>query len=124
MKKTSIAIMALAGCMLLAVPNTTLANPEIRDAWKAYYVDVCPELVTAANECRLCHTGPGAARNNYGGAIIGLDFAAIEGEDSDLDGYTNGQEIYVDCTLPGDATDHGTVADTQTSWSEIKALFR
>jgi hypothetical protein len=123
MKKTSIAIMALAGCMLLAVPNTTLANGDIRDAWKAYYADVCPDLVSAANSCVLCHDGV-PARNNYGGAIIGLDFAAIEGEDSDLDGYTNGQEIYVDCTLPGDATDHGTVADTQTSWSEIKALFR
>lgn len=44
--------------------------------------------------------------------------------DSDADGYTNGQEIVVDCTLPGNASDHGTVGSEDSTWDRIKAIFR
>jgi len=48
------------------------------------------------------------------------DFAAIESFDSDGDGRTNGEEILIDCTLPGDAI---SPADLN-SWGNIKALYR
>ena len=49
-----------------------------------------------------------------------MDFASIEGDDSDGDGRTNGEEINVDCTLPGDPA---SPVD-QDSWGSLKALFR
>jgi hypothetical protein len=48
-------------------------------------------------------------------------FLAAESVDSDGDGYTNGQEIVVDCTFPWVASSHGTVADEVSTWGQIKA---
>jgi hypothetical protein len=60
------------------------------------------------NTCNLCHTGtPRNASNvnnfGYDYATAGYDFAAIQGLDSDGDGYTNIQEIQAG-TFPGDAS--------------------
>ena len=129
MKKIIIVTLALAGCMLLVVPQSALAFTSIKNAWVAYY-NPCQPLVDA--NCTACHM-LGTQMNPYGDdmktAIVGgmtneQAFVAIEPDDSDSDGYSNGQEIVVDCTLPGDELDHGTVADGQTSWGQIKALFR
>ena len=64
-----------------------------------------------ATTCLLCHVGYLAASpaidnlNGYGNAHAnaGYDFAAIEGLDSDGDGYTNIEEILAG-TYPGDAS--------------------
>lgn len=55
--------------------------------------------------CTVCHTSTGGAapRNSYGQAFgnAGHSFAAIEGQDSDGDGYTNLQELQAG-TMPAD----------------------
>ncbi len=59
--------------------------------------------------CVLCHVDPagGGTRNPYGEAFrsAGHSFTAIEGLDSDGDGWTNIQEI-IALTFPGDAASH------------------
>ncbi len=129
MKKTIILTLTLAGCMLLVVPQSALAFSSIMSDWVAYY-NVCQPLADAS--CTACHMN-GTDMNPYGDDMkTALDggmtreeaFVAIEPVDSDLDGFTNGQEIVVDCTLPGDNSDFGPVANDQPSWGQIKALFR
>ena len=121
MNKARITTLALAACMLLLVPNAVRADGGIRDAWNAAYPDVCPDLRAAANDCSLCH-GSGFSLNDYAADFDGLDFAGIEGIDSDNDGRTNGEEINVDCTLPGDPD--SSVPAASESWSAIQALYR
>jgi len=55
--------------------------------------------------CSLCHSS-GSARNTYGAAYknAGHQFAPIEADDSDGDGFTNLEEI-VALTFPGNASD-------------------
>jgi hypothetical protein len=129
MKKSVIVLLTLAACMLLFTPQSVLAFGSIGSDWVAFYTP-CEPLVTAS--CTACHMN-GTAFNPYGADLkTAIDggmsrqeaFFAIEGDDSDLDGFTNGQEIVVDCTLPGDASEFGTVADVPTSWGQIKALYR
>jgi hypothetical protein len=106
--------------MLLIVPNAVRADGDWRDAWLANYVDICPDLRTTAQTCVLCHDGP-PALNAYGADMGSMNFAAIEGTDSDGDGVSNGQEILVDCTDPWDADSVPFEAD---SWGAVKVLFR
>jgi hypothetical protein len=129
MKKSIVALLALAGCILLVAPQSALARTPIMNDWVAFY-SPCQPLVSAS--CTACHMN-GTDFNPYGADLrTAIDggmtneeaFFDIEGDDSDGDGYSNGQEIVVDCTMPGDDTDFGTVADVQTSWGQIKALFR
>jgi hypothetical protein len=128
MKKITIVTLALAGCILLVAPQLALAYTSIMNDWDDYY-SLCQPLVDAS--CTACHMN-GFDFNPYGddmktaldGATNIEAFLAIEATDSDSDGYSNGQEIVVDCTLPGDGSDHGTVANDLASWSQIKALFR
>jgi len=118
MKKTQIALLALAGCMILFVPNAVHANGDWLSAWRGTYVDICPDLATTS--CTLCHDGA-PALNAYGAEMGSMNFVAIEGIDSDGDGRTNGEEILQDCTLPGDSDSVPVEFD---SWGAIKVLFR
>ncbi len=120
MKKTQIALLALAGCMFLFVPNTARATTGWMIAWLNAYPDRCQDLKDAAQSCTLCH-GAGSSLNNYSKQMANLNFVAIEGIDSDGDGRTNGQEILEDCTLPGDSD---SVPVEYDSWGAIKVLFR
>lgn len=109
----------LAGVVLL-MPAAAQADGDWRDAWNAAFPDVCPDLRTAANNCSLCHTSV-PSLNPYGADMPDMNFAGINGLDSDGDTVTNGNEILVDCTLPGDI---GSVPGDQDSWGAVKALFR
>ena len=59
--------------------------------------------------CNLCHTANPPARNPYGAELVlpvtGPQLIAIEGLDSDGDGFTNIQEINAR-RLPGNPNDH------------------
>jgi len=120
MKKTLMIIACLSLCMMVFTHSPAQADGGIRDAWLAYYPDVCEDLVSAANACFLCHSSV-PSLNPYGEdmADANNDFGAIEGIDSDSDGRTNGTEINIDCSLPGDATS----ATTTRTWSLIKSLY-
>jgi hypothetical protein len=115
-------IACLALCLVGLSGTQSLAYRPIANAWKAQYVDVCPDLLAAADDCSLCHQ-PNMDRNPYGSDVAQANenFLAIEGLDSDGDGRTNGQEINQDCTLPGDSD---SVPVSLTTWSHIKALYR
>jgi hypothetical protein len=60
---------------------------------------------TRIDDCALCHSSI-PALNSYGVALDGAgnSFAAIEGQDSDGDGFSNIAEINA-LTFPGDASD-------------------
>ncbi len=103
-----------------------MAHENIGDDWRTQYPDACQILLDAtleANDCVLCHFAGGSNLNPYGWdlASTGLNFVTIEGFDSDGDGRTNGEEILLDCTFPGDVTSVPVEAET---WSGVKALFR
>lgn len=122
MNRNWIAALALAACMLLALVPTAGATSGLRTEWRNTYPGVCSTLYNLS--CSMCHTSA-PALNAYGQDYLdnGLSSRAIEGLDSDGDGYTNGQEILVDCTNPSNASDHGTVPADGLTWSAIKALF-
>jgi hypothetical protein len=69
-----------------------------------------PSIVgTRLDSCQVCHPAGHWTLNPFGTdyANAGGDFAAIEGRDSDGDGYSNMVEIPA-LTFPGDANDHPT----------------
>lgn len=120
---------AVLSCFVLGVQSHALAYSSIGDAWVDYY-DACSDLVAA--DCTACHQN-GFDFNPYGqvmkdrldGGMNNIEaFVDVEPLDSDGDGYSNGQEIVVDCTLPWDGSDHGTVANEDSTWDRIKAIFR
>ena len=115
---------SLVLCVVGLSVTQALAFNGIGSDWRAYYSDTCPELqaaTTNATGCVLCHIN-GFNLNSYGDDVANAnnDFASIEGDDSDGDGRTNGEEILIDCTLPGDAA---SPVDPST-WGNIKVLFR
>jgi len=130
MNRKTMTIAALACCLVFTAVGTASAYSSTGDAWVDYY-DACPDLVAA--DCTACHQN-GFDFNAYGEALrTRIDgqgmtnteaFLDVESVDSDGDGYSNGQEIVVDCTLPGDASDHGTVGAEDSTWDKIKAIFR
>jgi hypothetical protein len=113
--------MCLSLCMLLLPLSSARANEGIAGIWQLDYADVaCSMLLEAAADCSLCHTSVPEV-NPYGQEIAdaGFGWFVVEPLDSDGDGRTNGEEIYIDCTLPGDA-----ISPTETtSLSHIKALY-
>jgi hypothetical protein len=122
MKKAGKARVLLALLMLAAMLSFTgriLAETVDLDDFKAIY----PATVgTRIDACLLCHdTATPVAPvtlNNYGWAysLYGRDsmaFTAIEGIDSDGDGYNNIQEINA-LTFPGDMSDAPGVTPTPT----------
>jgi hypothetical protein len=122
-KKTILVTTSLALCLIgLSVGQANAFNGIGRD-WRDQYTDVCPTLTNASQACTLCHMDGSNDLNPYGDDLktANVDFLAIEGTDSDGDGRTNGQEINLDCTLPGDAS---SVPADEVQWGQIKALFR
>ncbi len=77
------------------------------------------------NSCVLCHIDPngGGTRNAYGEAFrnAGHSYTAIEGADSDGDGFTNLQEIQA-LTFPGDAASHPPAPSTDTTRPTVTAF--
>jgi len=121
--RTSLITASLALCLLSGGVGRALARPQIASNWRAQYPDACQLLVFASQDCTLCHYVPGYAFNPYGQDLKdnSVDFVGIESMDSDGDGRTNGEEILLDCTLPGDDTSTPAYAST---WGGIKALYR
>jgi hypothetical protein len=78
-----------------------MARPDFMDAFRSTYPNADPVL----NNCNLCHTNV-PALNPYGSDFRqgGQDFIAIEGLDSDGDGFTNIEEIDVG-SFPGNPED-------------------
>ena len=101
--------LSLILCLVGISGTQALAFGGYGGDWRTNYPDACQDLqdaTTNGTKCILCHfTGSKDPRNPYGEdfAAFGYSFAAIESEDSDGDGRTNGEEINNDCTLPGDA---------------------
>lgn len=122
MKKTIIA----AAFLCVALAPAAHANETIAADWLIYYPNACETLTDAlleANDCVLCHNPGADTLNAYGFdlSVVGGNFLTAEGFDSDGDGRTSGQEILLDCTLPGD---FGSVPVHDSTWSAVKALFR
>jgi hypothetical protein len=121
-----LAILALALCLPAALAGSATANDTIAADWRTQYPAACQTLIDAtfeAGSCLLCHNPGGASLNPYGSDLAGLavNFVVAESFDSDGDGRTNGQEILLDCTLPGD---FASVPAESRSWSAVKALYR
>ena len=130
MRRNWIITLALASCILLNMPHSAQAFRPIMDDWQAYY-EVCQPLVTL--DCDACHLNGTFAYNPYGTALkdrldLGMTrieaFVDAENVDSDGGGATNGQEIVVNCTEPGDPGDDPTVPNDEATWSMVKALFK
>lgn len=126
MIKKKLVIISLILCLVGVAGSQALAFNSYGSAWRSNYPDACQELqdaTTNQQNCVLCHfTGSKDPRNPYGEdyANANYDFAAIEPLDSDGDGRTNGEEINIDCTYPGDAVSPVDIG----SWGGIKVLFR
>lgn len=132
MRRLGTIAISLAVCILVGQVPSAQATSGIRNAWRTYY-DPCTTLYNAS--CTICHPSTKALTYNpYGSALRtrianqGMSnnaaFADAESIDSDGDGYTNGQEIIIDCTEPGVSSSHGVVADEVSTWGQIKAIYR
>ncbi len=124
MKLNNLIKFSLVLCLVGITATPALAYTSFGSNWRNFYPDSCQELqdaTTNALDCILCH-GTEFSLNPYGQDFkeADLNFAAIESFDSDGDGRTNGEEILIDCSLPGDAI---SPADLN-SWGNIKSLFR
>lgn len=118
--------LSLVACLLATQTGSAMAYGGIGDDWLAQYPDACKTLTDAtleANGCVLCHYADSNALNPYGSdlASVSENFVVAEGFDSDGDQRTNGEEILLDCTLPGDTL---SVPEENPTWSAVKALFR
>ncbi len=123
MKRTSWTLATLV-FLLIVVTLSWAARPGISAALMAY-LDLArsqyPVIVgSRIDNCRLCHVSAagGGLRNNYGSdwAAAGGNsaaFVAIEGMDSDGDGYNNVSEIEA-LFYPGNAADHPAWTPTFT----------
>ena len=112
-------------CLISVSASQVLAFNFHGSNWRDFYPDACQELqdsTTNQQNCVLCHFTSSKDLNPYGKdfADAEYDLAAIESLDSDNDGRTNGEEINIDCTLPGDPI---SPVDLD-SWGTIKVLFR
>jgi hypothetical protein len=121
---------SLTLCLLMGQADSAQATSGLMSDWQNYY-QTCEPLNTAS--CTACHQN-GFDFNTYGEDLrvriedLGMTgteaFIDAESADSDGDGFTNGQEIVVDCTFPWDETSQGTVAVQGATWDRIKALYR
>ena len=90
----------LTNLAAVVISSFAFATPSIQ----ALFLEKYPALVkTKLDTCAVCHM-PGADMNPYAMALkkAKLDFAAVEGLDSDGDGKTNKEEIDL-LTFPGSA---------------------
>jgi len=112
------ALLLLAGVATL-LPATASARPNYFEAFTAYYGFTPGDDLYACGVCHLKWGGTGA-RNPYGTAVeqqlyIGAKpiidaIRDIENEDTDLDGFTNLEELTTYGTLPGFSCDNFTIA--------------
>ena len=100
MKIKSLMIAGMIGIMSVSA----FAKAPYGQKFKAAY----PSAAATLQKCTLCHIGTGfKERNDFGRdyAANNYDFKAIEAFDSDVDGFTNLQEI-TGGTLPGNVDSH------------------
>lgn len=98
------ALISMAGFAALVSPAES--TPEYLSQFNTKY----DTRGTKLDSCQTCHTSPsgGAENVNPYGADFGKnnhDFAAVEGLDSDGDGFSNIDEIKAE-TFPGDPNDN------------------
>ena len=88
--------------IMFLISSSAFATPKYNAKFKATY----PEA-KALQKCMLCHGAEYSERNDYGKDFSnnGHDFKAIEGFDSDVDGFTNIAEINAG-TFPGNVDSH------------------
>jgi hypothetical protein len=93
-----------AAVTVLLVSGTALAKSSFQGDFNAKYRTAGTRL----DDCNVCHVNYPATkdRNSYGvdWKNAGESFAAVEGTDSDGDGYTNIEEIR-ELSFPGDPND-------------------
>ena len=115
MKGNHMLCAVVAACLLLAA--AVIAEAHYRDQKhfeKLYYDYIVPDTDLYYASCQLCHINVGQL-NLYGRALrrakkAGMEpevkiYLAVEEEDSDYDGVSNGEEIRLG-TKPGDADSH------------------
>ncbi len=90
---------------------------------------------SSSYSCTVCHTSTSgtAPRNPYGQAFgsAGHNFAAIEGQDSDGDGFTNLEELQAG-TLPGDPSSKPSgpgpgpvdLSSYENQWFQLKLISK
>lgn len=121
-KKITLGLLLVLVVALVGVPEA-LARSDYLTAFETKYPSA---MGTKLDNCDTCHAGPvlfsvtGSSKQvNYYGRDYNLknhDFAAIEGIDSDGDGFTNIDEINA-LTFPGDPNDKPATGDTQAPTS-------
>ena len=90
-------VISVAGFGLLVSPAES--KPEYLSAFNARYKTSGSHLDT----CSTCHTSSSPSADNLNS--YGKDFGAIEGKDSDGDGFSNIDEIKAG-TFPGDPNEN------------------
>lgn len=123
MKKPLLVMMCLSLCLQMVPMGSAQATEALSGAWRSDYEsweEVCTMVLDAATNCILCHTEV-PELNPYGQDVVDFGFGwfGLEWDDSDGDGRLNGDEIRLDCTLPGDAAS----PNETTTWSRIKTLY-
>ena len=105
---TALLVVALG---VFALSDTASATNGVLENFTATYPSTAG---TALDSCSTCHTSA-PALNAYGAALNagGMNFAGIEGLDSDGDGVSNLQEIR-NLTNPGNAGDRPTTTTSPT----------
>ncbi len=108
----------IRGLLAIALASGALVAGHASTTYLNNFVATYPATKSSQlNSCGLCHINPagGGSRNQYGTdfANNGHSFKAVEGLDSDKDGYTNLAEINA-LTLPGDASSHLGTTTTDT----------
>jgi len=100
----------LTGALIVGMIGISYSNPGYMSQFNTNY----GTSGTALNSCSVCHTSP-PTLNPYGNDWLNsaYNFAAIEGLDSDKDGFTNIVEIQAR-TFPGDAASHPAAAGDTT----------
>lgn len=123
MRNKSIFILALAMTLALLGQETAFAFSSyvtsFQTQYQGPYQTAHPGQSLTIDGCVLCHINPagGGTRTSYGNAFAGThDYVAIEGLDSDNDGFSNLAEIMaLPQTYPGDATSHPVAVTTTTT---------
>ncbi|WP_440951710.1 PGF-CTERM sorting domain-containing protein [Methanococcoides sp. FTZ1] len=101
--RSKLIVVLLLAVILLAGPSVVSAKSSFLSSFNQYYDTEDSRL----DSCAVCHTGPnGGSLNPYGRAYSesGRNYASIETRDSDMDGFSNLEEIDA-LTFPGNAND-------------------
>ena len=114
----------VAGALMLTV-SMAHARPSYFDAFTTLYGIGGSDNLNACGVCHIKWTGTGA-RNPFGSAVeqqlylgktVTQSLMDIEGDDTDTDGFTNGDEIMTYLTLPGYSCDNFLLAiDPPSDW--------